>query len=118
MMADYTFRWNGAALLAAKNAAEQDALNKLADDIAAYLAENLHRYPGHTVHLLAGESFADVDERGDNREVVFGSDAWFTIFHELFATNYTPHPQIREAGDKFGRELGPRVVAALQARLR
>lgn len=113
-MAGPTFRWNGPVLIAAKNGAVHDALGKLAQDIDAHLASEFHVWSGQ----MRDERFAEVDERGDNPEVVFGSDAPHSIFHELFATNYEPHPQIRESGDLFGAQLGPRVVAAFRARVR
>ncbi len=112
------FRWNGAAILAAKQDAEEDTASKLAQEIEPYLVAHLHRYPGHQVHQLAAESFAEVGRDGDSIVVAFGSDAPYTIFHELFATNYTPHPQIRATGDLFGKQVGPRLAAAFRARVR
>jgi hypothetical protein len=113
-MAGPAFRWNGPALIAAKDGAVKDALGKLADDIDAHLASELHVWTGE----MRDMRFAEVDERGDNPEVVFGSDSEHTIFHELFATNYTPHSQIRESGDLFSAQLGPRIAAAFKARVR
>jgi hypothetical protein len=109
-----TFTWRGPALTAAKNGAVKDALGKLAQDIDAYLGSELHVWTGE----MRDMRFAEVDERGDNPEVVFGSDSGHTIYHELFASNYTPHSQITEAGDLFGAQLGPRVVEAFRARVR
>lgn len=108
-----TFRFNSAALIAAKNGAVQDTLGKLADDIDSYLGSTLHVWTGE----MRDKRFAEVDERGDNPEVVFGSDAPHTIYHELSST-YPAHPQIREAGDLFAAQLGPRLVAAFRARVR
>ncbi len=108
------FRWNGPALLAAKNVAVHDALGKLADDIDNYLGSTLHVWTGE----MRDMRFAEVDERGDNLEVVFGSDSPHTVFHELFSHNYPPHPQIQATGDLFGHQLGPRIVGAFKARVR
>lgn len=113
-MAGSAFRWNGPALIAAKNGAVDDALGKLAQDIDAHLASELHVWTGE----MRDKRFAEVDQRGDNPEVVFGSDAPHTAIHELFARNYPPHPQIRSTGDLFGAQLGPRLVAAFRARVR
>ena len=117
-MADYSFTWRGPLVLSAKDAAQEDVMSKLAQDIERYLVANLHRYPLHQVHRLAAESFAEVGYDGDNIEVVFGSDAPYTALHEMFATSYEPHPQIQQTGDLFGHQLGPRVVAAFRARVR
>lgn len=113
-MTTVTVTWRGPALLAAKNGGVQDTLGKLASDIDAHLGSTLHVWTGE----MRERRFADIDNRGDNSEVVFGSDAPHTVYHELFANNYTPHPQIRATGDLFGKQVGPRMVAAMQARLR
>jgi hypothetical protein len=113
-MAGPTFTWRGPALLAAKNGAVKDALGKLAGDIDSHLASELHVWTGE----MRDMRFAEVDERGDNPEVVFGSDASHTVFHELFARNYTPHSQIRETGDIFSRQLPGYIVRAFAATVR
>ncbi len=101
----YKLTWQGATVKQAIDSALDAALEALAQEIRAYLQANLHRITGR----MAAESFAEVEVRGGKRTLSLGSDAPYTIFHEL---RY--HPQLRETADIFAPQVTPRIQQALR----
>ena len=102
---NYKLTWQGATVRNAIDSAVQEAMDNLAEEIRAYLQATLHRITSR----MANESFAEVEVRGGKRTLSLGSDAPYTIYHEL---RY--HPQLRETADLFAPQVTPRIQAALR----
>ncbi len=98
------FTWQGATVKQQINADVNRALNDLASEIRAFMQGYLHEITGR----MKRESFAYVEIRGGKRTLVVGSDAPYTLFHEL---RY--HAQFREIADTFAPKVTPTLQKAL-----
>lgn len=110
------FQWRGATYAKEVDAAVAEAMNNLAEEVADWLYNNLHRYPPHVDHQLAERSYARVGVFGGKRGLHAGSDAPYTIYHEVGGGGYEPHPQLREAMDMFKFRVTPAIRSAMQNR--
>jgi hypothetical protein len=110
----FRYTWQGGRIAAQLQAAIAQGMEDEAKEIAEDLKATLHRWPESPIHYLAEDSFAVVEVRGGRRTLVLGSDAPYTVYHELEPDN---HPQIREMADKHAPHITQRIKEAA-ARIR
>lgn len=107
-----TQTWNGAAILAGIEAAVDQTVNDRAKGIEQRLHAELHRW--HLTppdqHFLADMAYAAVYHVGARWTLSAGSEASYTVWHEL---KY--HPQIRQI---VGDQEGPKLAAAVRDAVR
>lgn len=121
-MADFDFRWNGAALEMAMRSGLASGAEKTRSAVESHLKATLHRVSGQ----MADESYAVLLTTDNETVLLFGSDAPHTAAHELGWHRLGPngeisfegHPQIREIGDTFGPKFAADVSNGIRAATR
>jgi hypothetical protein len=108
----FRFTWEGARFTKAVDESVKEALDVLSDQIRATLKAELHRWPKHTVHHLADDSFAIVTIRAGRRTLILGSEAPYALWHEYGTRWYQAHPQIREIARRYIDKITPTLRAA------
>lgn len=110
----FRFTWRGGYISTAITDAMEQAMKEQATVVRNRLRRELHKWPKHRKHELSRRAFARVELRGDNRKarvLIAGSNARYTVYHELGTSRFIGHPQIRQIMDEERLQLAPRIRA-------
>lgn len=108
----FQLTWEGATVQQKILSAAIQALDEERDEIEQdfrYRLE-LHRDTGE----MLAQSYVIVEVRGTKRNLILGSSAPHTYWHEVNPYNYPPHPVIRETMDAHIPHLTQRIREAVR----
>lgn len=94
----YTFTWDASQLESAVDRAVEATALELASRIETYLHATLHRWTG----AMAAAAYGRASRTATGWLIRGGSDTDHTFWHEV-----RWHPQLRQALDLWGPEIGP-----------